>query len=100
MENQLEEFSKIREPSFLNQLREASSKINLLNDEKADMYSELEQLNLKNRNLQYEIERLKQLEHLIQSQKWSELGSLADSMRSLSQVMTTTIKSSQALEEI
>lgn len=100
MESQVDEFCKIREPNFLNQLREANSKINLLNDEKADMNSELEQLNLKNRNLQFEIERLKQLEYLIQSQKWSELGSLAESMRSLSQVMTTTIKSSQVLEEI
>ncbi|RNA44371.1 hypothetical protein BpHYR1_026176 [Brachionus plicatilis] len=99
LEGQIVEFNNIREPDLLNQIREASSKINFLEDEKSNLNAEHEQLNLKIKNLQLEIERLKQFEYLIQSQKWSELSSLAENMRTLSNVMTTTIKSSQKFEE-
>lgn len=100
LEGQINEFNTIREPDLMNQLREAYSKITLIENEKTNLNSEVEQLSLKIRNLQIEIERLKQLEYLIQSQKWTELGTLAESMRNLSQVMTTTINSSHVLEEI
>lgn len=41
-----------------------------------------------------EIDRLKQLEDLVQSQKWGELGQLAESMKSLSKVMASTTATS------
>lgn len=57
-----------------------------MEEENRKLKSELEILNLRIK----EIDRLKQLEDLVQSQKWGELGQLAESMKSLSKVMSST----------
>lgn len=48
--------------------------------------SEIDELSLKLK----EIDRLKQLEDLIQSQKWGELNQLADSVKNLSRSMASS----------
>ena len=37
-----------------------------------------------------DIDRIKKMENLVQSQKWNELGQLADSMKNLSNTMEVT----------
>ena len=54
-----------------------------------------------------DIDRLKQMEDLVQSQRWGELGQLAESMKTLSRTMAvtsgslwnTTASSTRVLEE-
>jgi len=51
-----------------------------LEDERVKLNIELDKL----QNRLMEIDRLKELEQLIQSQKWTELGQLAENMKSFS----------------
>lgn len=60
-----------------------------LEEENSRLRSEIDLLTVRLK----EIDRLKQLEDLIQSQRWNELGDLADSMKNLSVMMTTTSNS-------
>lgn len=98
LESQLNEFTQIREPDWLRQLHEAELKITYLENEKQSLKSEIELLSLKIK----EIDRLKQFEGLVQSQKWTELGQLAESMKNLSDVMSSTAGSTLriTMEEI
>jgi hypothetical protein len=57
-----------------------------LEEENSRLRSEIDLLSVRLK----EIDRLKQLEDLIQSQRWHELGDLADSMKNLSLMMTST----------
>lgn len=61
-----------------------------MEEENRLLRSEIEVLHIKIK----EIDRLKQLEDLVHSQRWGELGDLAESMKTLSRTMTSsTIRS-------
>ncbi|CAF0776388.1 unnamed protein product [Brachionus calyciflorus] len=89
LESQINEFIEIKEPDWSNKLSEANLKVTFLEEEKLRLKSDIDLLNQRIK----EIDRLKNLEDLIHSQKWSELGQLADSMKNLSHVMTTSTNS-------
>ncbi len=54
-----------------------------MEEENRKLRSEIEALTLR----LSEIDRLKQLEDLVQSQRWNELGELAESMKTLTRTM-------------
>jgi chromosome segregation ATPase len=76
--------------------QESNLKHDLLEDENRKLKSELEILSLKIA----EIDRLKQLEDLVNSQRWGELGQLAESMKNLSKTMTTNTSTSSSVQII
>jgi hypothetical protein len=57
-----------------------------LEDEKRSLEQKLEEKTAKLN----ETDRMKQIENLIQSQRWGELGQLAESMKKLSTTMVST----------
>lgn len=73
-----------------NQMQDDNLKILRLQEENNRLASEIQLLSVRIK----EIDRLKQIEDLIQSQRWNELGELADNMKNLSQVMSTSINRS------
>lgn len=85
LEIQLQDYS-INQPDLKNKLIEANEKINNLEEEKQRHLSHIELLNTKLND----VDRLKNLENMVQSQRWNELGQLAESMKTLSQNMGTT----------
>jgi hypothetical protein len=61
-------------------------KNNQLENKNRQLSNDIEILNGKLK----EIDRLKQLEDLVQSQRWGELGELAESMKNLSTIMASS----------
>ena len=75
-----------REPELLIKLKDERLKVNDLEEENRKLRAEIEILNLKI----VEIDRLKKFEDLVHSQRWGELGQLAESMKSLSRTMANS----------
>jgi hypothetical protein len=71
------------------QTSSSSDNSNQLEEENRKLKAEIELFTVQIK----EIDRLKQYEEMFQSQKWSELGQLAENMKSLSQTMTSTASS-------
>ncbi len=69
--------------NLIGQLRDSNQKVSHLEEANRLLRGEIDVLTLRLK----EIDRLKQLEDLVHSQRWSELGELAESMKSLSRTM-------------
>ena len=85
LQSELEQL-KQRELNLLNQLKDSHHKLHLAEVDTKQLKTHIDELNLRLRD----IDRLKQVEDLIQTQRWGELGQLAESMKSLSRTMAST----------
>lgn len=86
LESQLHEHTNLREPDLMAKLKDSHLKTAILEDENRKLRADIELLNIKIA----EIDRLKQFEDLVNSQRWGELSQLAESMKNLSQSMAAT----------
>lgn len=85
LKSRIHELEK-QDSTNLNELRITKSRLAELEEDNRILKSEIENLNIKIK----EIDRLKHLEDLIQSQKWNELTHLADSVKTLSHSMAAS----------